>query len=180
MKIRHWLFALGAVALAFTSLKPAAAATIDYTVTFGASSFSGAPVGFVLGEFAFSLDPAANGSGSVTNNFLNLAVGALSFDYSKALDLLFIGGDLNDVFGQQSGTDDLILRVKNFTTSPTFSFFSYTSAGSPGFFDSSNGSVHVEAFNTTVTPIPAALPLFLSAIGGLGFVGWRRRKSAAA
>ena len=28
------------------------------------------------------------------------------------------------------------------------------------------------------TPIPAALPLFASALGGLGFVGWRRRKSA--
>jgi hypothetical protein len=29
---------------------------------------------------------------------------------------------------------------------------------------------------TAVTPIPAALPLFASALGGLGFVGWRRRK----
>jgi hypothetical protein len=29
------------------------------------------------------------------------------------------------------------------------------------------------------TPIPAALPLFASALGGLGFVGWKRRKSAA-
>ena len=30
------------------------------------------------------------------------------------------------------------------------------------------------------TPIPAALPLFASALGGIGFVGWRRRKNAAA
>jgi hypothetical protein len=29
------------------------------------------------------------------------------------------------------------------------------------------------------TPIPAALPLFISALGGLGFAGWRRRRSAA-
>lgn len=28
-------------------------------------------------------------------------------------------------------------------------------------------------------PIPAALPLFASALGGLGFVGWRRRKPRA-
>lgn len=28
------------------------------------------------------------------------------------------------------------------------------------------------------TPIPAALPLFASALGGLGFFGWRRRKNA--
>jgi hypothetical protein len=30
------------------------------------------------------------------------------------------------------------------------------------------------------TPIPAALPLFASALGGLGFVGWRRKKAAPA
>lgn len=29
-------------------------------------------------------------------------------------------------------------------------------------------------------PIPAALPLFASALGGLGFFGWRRKKSTAA
>jgi hypothetical protein len=31
----------------------------------------------------------------------------------------------------------------------------------------------------TTTPIPAALPLFASALGGLGVAGWKRRKSAA-
>ena len=31
-----------------------------------------------------------------------------------------------------------------------------------------------------VTPIPAALPLFASALGGMGFVGWRRHKCARA
>jgi hypothetical protein len=30
----------------------------------------------------------------------------------------------------------------------------------------------------TSTPIPAALPLFAAALGGLGVVGWRRRNSA--
>lgn len=33
---------------------------------------------------------------------------------------------------------------------------------------------------TATTPIPAALPLFASALGGLSFFGWRRRKNAAA
>jgi hypothetical protein len=32
---------------------------------------------------------------------------------------------------------------------------------------------------TATTPIPAALPLFLSAIGALGFAARRRRKSEA-
>ena len=35
------------------------------------------------------------------------------------------------------------------------------------------------AFNVTQTPIPAALPLFASALGGLGVMIWRRRKSDA-
>jgi hypothetical protein len=30
------------------------------------------------------------------------------------------------------------------------------------------------------TPIPAALPLLASALGGLGFVGWRRKRAASA
>jgi hypothetical protein len=30
------------------------------------------------------------------------------------------------------------------------------------------------------TPIPAALPLFAAALGGLGFIGWRRRQDRAA
>jgi hypothetical protein len=34
-------------------------------------------------------------------------------------------------------------------------------------------------FTTAVTPIPAALPLFASALGGLGFAAWRRRRARA-
>jgi hypothetical protein len=32
----------------------------------------------------------------------------------------------------------------------------------------------------TVTPLPAALPLFATGIGGLGFLGWRRKRKAQA
>lgn len=35
-------------------------------------------------------------------------------------------------------------------------------------------------FTLAATPIPAALPLFISALGGLGFVGWRRKQIHAA
>lgn len=33
---------------------------------------------------------------------------------------------------------------------------------------------------TAQTPVPAALPLLATALGGLGFAGWRRRRSLAA
>lgn len=34
--------------------------------------------------------------------------------------------------------------------------------------------------SVAATPIPAALPLFASALGGLGFVGWRRKQAGPA
>lgn len=33
-----------------------------------------------------------------------------------------------------------------------------------------------QAFTLALVPVPAALPLFLSAVAGMGFVGWRRRR----
>ena len=34
--------------------------------------------------------------------------------------------------------------------------------------------------NTTVTPLPATLPLFATGLGGLGLLGWRRKRTTAA
>jgi hypothetical protein len=36
------------------------------------------------------------------------------------------------------------------------------------------------SISVTTTPVPAALPLFASALGGLGIFGWKRRKNAQA
>jgi choice-of-anchor C domain-containing protein len=44
----------------------------------------------------------------------------------------------------------------------------------------SNQGVFLDSVNVAATPIPAALPLFASALGGLGFAVWRRKKAAAA
>lgn len=35
-----------------------------------------------------------------------------------------------------------------------------------------------ETLTVAATPIPATLPLLATALGGLGFAGWQRRKSA--
>jgi len=67
---------------------------------------------------------------------------------------------------------DVLLNPQTFGTQltgkvdPTFSAAGGQFVFSPGVF-------------SAVTPIPAALPLFASALGGLGLVGWRRRKLAA-
>jgi hypothetical protein len=35
-------------------------------------------------------------------------------------------------------------------------------------------------FVAPTTPLPAALPLFVTGIGGLGLLGWRRKRKAVA
>jgi hypothetical protein len=53
---------------------------------------------------------------------------------------------------------------------------------SPGifafFYDFVGNRPYTATLTIAATPIPAALPLFASALGGLGFIGWKRRKSA--
>ena len=75
------------------------------------------------------------------------------------------------------------LAWQSFTTTFTASTTSTTLAflnGDPS-NDTSNGLDNITLTATTVTPLPAALPLFAGGLGGLGFFGWRRkRKNAAA
>src|SRR5262249_44996763 len=49
----------------------------------------------------------------------------------------------------------------------------FTGPGAP-----STGAGLVGTLKSPPTPIPAALPLFATALGGLGIVGWRRRKNS--
>ena len=41
-----------------------------------------------------------------------------------------------------------------------------------------NPEVYLSKLSATAVPVPAALPLLLAGLGGLGFIGRRRRKSA--
>jgi hypothetical protein len=51
----------------------------------------------------------------------------------------------------------------------------------PTFSTSASGGQFIFSPGVTsaVTPLPAALPLFISSLGGLGLVGWRRNQKAA-
>ena len=48
----------------------------------------------------------------------------------------------------------------------------------PGFAGTTDGSVSTIA--APATPLPAALPLFATGLGGLGLLGWRRKRKAQA
>lgn len=67
------------------------------------------------------------------------------------------------------------------TSSGLMALLAMTSRNAFGSFDLGGlGTIVFDIdFATAVTPIPAALPLFASALGGLGFMTWRRRKMAA-
>ncbi|HVY98409.1 MAG TPA: hypothetical protein VHA35_02830 [Dongiaceae bacterium] len=94
-------------------------------------------------------------------------------------------------------------EVVTFTTGMIYQVMMETNAEAWGDEETGDGSRHSTAyvdpyFNTplgyglqisagvgnsapvSATPLPAALPLFTSALGGLGLLGWRRRKRAAA
>ena len=166
---RNLLAALGCAIALIAVMKPASAATIGYyDVTFSATDFfSIAPVSppltSVSGEFHLLLTPGVTSSGSLSYNSIQAPLLAAA-DYSYAgLD------DTLQVFNAETS-----LTILNFTTNPTFLTFSYLYGGVIT-FSSFNGLVEV-----TATPIPAALPLFAAAVAGLGFAGWRRRKTVAA
>jgi hypothetical protein len=68
----------------------------------------------------------------------------------------------------------------------TFTFVASQSAYYLAFFDTSasankSGAAldSISIASTAVTPIPPAILLFASALGGMGFLGYRRRKQAA-
>ena len=96
--------------------------------------------------------------------------GSFATDATGHLASLFIEG-------AQNGTDSNALTDKFFYFMNGFNNVIW---GIPGAAFGSD--VAPVPSNTSIalapTPIPAALPLFAVALGGLGFVGWRRRRAA--
>ena len=75
-----------------------------------------------------------------------------------------------------SGSGAVLNSLVALPTSST-GLIAFLGGGSPTATGTFFGSAGQFAFNISLatTPIPATLPLFASALGGLGFVGWRRR-----
>jgi hypothetical protein len=122
---------------------------------------------------SLDLTLAKAGSGSVS-----------SVGFSGADAILFQANDPNYTLGLEYESDGSIAPLASLAGLPTSSsaLIAMLGGDSPltfGFF-SLNGLGEVN-FNIalTATPIPATLPLFVSALGGLGFVSWRRRKTVA-
>jgi hypothetical protein len=165
---------------------PAIASTITYTVNFAGSGFAPAPLPatppIVFGQVHIDLDTAVdinNATSGITLDFLNVTLGsAISYSYNAGSDTLHIGGLQTSTQGLISASNDFWLIVSNLrSASPFVSLFELADNG-PGISDATYAVVNVSQPPAT-TPVPAALPLLITALGGLGLVGWRRRKLAA-
>jgi hypothetical protein len=172
------------------------AGTVSDLVTFSANTFSaGAPTDPVTGSFTITFDPTmtyADSTSGITLNSLNITLdSALSFDYSPspqtvdgttyAAGELVVGGSFDGAGHVQfsPATNDFWLFINTFTTTPAFDQVGYaqTAAGNNQFFTTNQtGSVSVEP---APVPIPAAGWLLLSALGGLGLAGMRKRQELA-
>jgi hypothetical protein len=126
--------------------------------------------------FTFHVSHPANltfsdsGGGAVLTNALPLN-GAIAFSLTGAdsgllLDFQSVSarGPLLSLSGLPNSPSALVAWLGSGPFSASGSF-NLTGLGSVGF----------DIALTSTTPIPPALPLFVSALGGLGFMTWRRR-----
>jgi len=102
-------------------------------------------------------------TGFIFDTFVNLEI---SLDAIGDIFNFYIAGDLLESFGANGTISfaNAIIQGKN---------------DEPGvnrtlYFD------NFEAYNVSVVPLPAALPLYGTGLALMGFVGWRRRKAATA
>jgi hypothetical protein len=100
----------------------------------------------------------------------------------------YVGSPFENFFSVSAGaiTSAAFLSFGSLNTSPavTCCTLSIDTFFGPGL---SNGDEGVATNGTNLaftgvaeTPLPAALPLFATGLGGLGLLGWRRKKKAAA
>ena len=113
------------------------------------------------------------------------ALVSTTFDAPYASDQVFVDlpyhldpGYYAVIIGSNTGT-----FFGGFPTNNTVSDNPYMFNSTSGSFQEySEGSTDVRLFvngEFSPVPVPAALPLFLSGLAGLGVVGWRRRKAAS-
>ncbi len=174
---------------------------------FGGSSVPDAALEGFLGLASGSLDSAfggGTGAGATEGSAIKQEITVAAGDTLTAkLNFLTSEATPSSPFNDTSffaSVDGLILAANTFGTFGTsgtplkeetgYFDFSYTFTSS-GTFTVGFGVVDVAAFDLdsallvdnvalTAVPIPAALPLFLSAIAGLGLLGQRGRNHAAA
>jgi hypothetical protein len=172
---------LGMVCLPLLSLSPANAASFTYAVDYTISGVT------VTGSITTNCDLCTITTSDVTA--WNFSVPTLPLSISGTAPISALG--------------DLSVSPAAITFTPSTNFTEFSgSAGcvvfdllncggipDPGVFGAENTSnffliTEVSTADVTIataaTPLPAALPLFATGLGGLGLLGWRRKRKAQA
>jgi hypothetical protein len=193
---------LGAVAL----VGSAQASTITETYSFSLTGFTdvngspplASPVSQISGSFTVTFDPTLNYSNDTTdlvvNSFTGLTIdSALGFSYGTSRGYFFFGGIQNNADSVLAGTNDFALALN--LSNPSDPQFILCNApnikcgaatgdanyAASGFATTGNNSLwFASAADSSIsnTPLPAALPLFATGLGGLGLLDWRRKRKS--
>ncbi len=161
----------------------AATFTVNFSVAGPASGFG--PLGLGPGDGfsgSFTVEDATvrpNGFADITDlsPTLSLTIGGLSFDesnFDSASTFISFSGDALSEFSFSLEKGDILVKVANTLSDNNASVID------DGPADISGGCEDCVTFTTgtAAVPVPAALPLFATGLGVLGFVGWRRRGRA--
>jgi hypothetical protein len=195
--MKGWIKRLGLYAavlagIAFCTAPAAKAGTVIDLITFSVGGFGpGAPVSPVTGSIGLIFDPLLDYTESTTGiavfTPLNINLGSpLGFTYRAGIQdgTLTIGGTQTSVQGVAEGTNDFLLQIGSFRTSPIVMEFFYSQVGKETYFTNfSPATVHVQQLAPAVvaaTPIPGSLLLLTTALLGFAGFAFRRRRSAQA
>ena len=145
---------------------------------------------FVLGEFTHINEPILSGTaitGAQLDIFIDIGDGAgpykFSFAHNETPNVGYPGCCNDIVTISDLVTSDTVTILNQLYTLTILGFSTDHGQTYTMEFSSPEGgsnSAELYAHFTTVTPLPAALPLFLTMLGGLGWLKWRRSKALAA
>lgn len=115
-----------------------------------------------------------------------------AFNYDSATDILIVGGSSNGAdtihFGSPGTENDFYLQIHDFSSlNPLMWQLGFSQSATPGanFFTPTGGALANGFAQVTnngpvaTTPVPAGLPLFLTALAGVGLLAARKRFASA-
>jgi len=145
------------------------------TITSGApdvvTSIIANNIGLVTGTTIALTSPTPVTLGSTFTKSFTTPMGA----FSENLTVTLVTPGTNSLGVTASGT---ITGPAGFDPTPVFYSAAYTQNAGPG--TQINASFNNSTTPPNPIPLPAALPLFATGLGGLGLLSWRRKRKAQA